>query len=137
VVPCRRDTTNRLSRPTQKAALPGFPSEPASMTERLRNEGKFSNSRPAPTKNDRIKWGFCLKQRVCHEASSGFRAWRHDQPQLPRSVPRLLVRTEQVQSRFGKEDSNLHRLIQRGADRLAATKTRSILLLFQEIRLFS
>ena len=56
-------------------------------------------------------------------AASTFRAWRHDQPQLPRSVPRLLVRTEQVQSRFGKEDSNLHHLIQsQGACRLADSR---------------
>jgi hypothetical protein len=56
-------------------------------------------------------------------AASTFRAWRHDQPQLPRSVPRLLVRTKQVQPRFGKEDSNLHRLIQsQAACRLADSR---------------
>ena len=46
-------------------------------------------------------------------AASTFRAWRHYQQQLPRS------------RRFGKEDSNLHRLIQsQGACRLADSRER-------------
>ncbi len=46
-------------------------------------------------------------------AASTFRAWRHDQQQLPRS------------RRFGKEDSNLHHLIQsQGACRLADSRER-------------
>ena len=38
-------------------------------------------------------------------AASTFRAWRHYQQQLPRSHSDQAIR-------FGKEDSNLHRLIQ-------------------------
>jgi hypothetical protein len=46
-------------------------------------------------------------------AASTFRAWRHYQQQLPRS------------RRFGKEDSNLHRLIQsQGACQLADSRER-------------
>ena len=46
-------------------------------------------------------------------AASTFRAWRHYQQQLPRS------------RRFGKEDSNLHHLIQsQGAFRLADSRER-------------
>jgi hypothetical protein len=48
-------------------------------------------------------------------AASTFRAWRHYQQQLPRSRP----------SGFGKEDSNLHGLIQnQGAFRLADSRER-------------
>src|SRR6516165_3695410 len=47
-------------------------------------------------------------------ATSTFRAWRHYQQQLPRS---------QRIREFGKEDSNLHRLIQsQGACRLADSR---------------
>jgi hypothetical protein len=47
-------------------------------------------------------------------AASTFRAWRHDQPQLPRSL---------AFNQFGKEASNLHRPVQsRGAYQLADSR---------------
>ena len=56
-------------------------------------------------------------------AASTFRAWRHYQQQLPRSLS-----TRHSAHAFGKEDSNLHRLIQsQGACRLADSRVAHML----------